>query len=576
MDDLRYQTDLLKAMNRKLELDVAMYRSIVESADNTSFFYYSTVAKQCRTFGMWEKMFPFKIQDIRELDRVTELLEDKYRERAMLVFYPERRNEKHDFMECKLKGKETWITVNSYASYDELGRPSEKILKISDITKTKKQNEQLEYLAYYDTLTGLLNRNYFVSSLADYIRKAEENHDIVSVMILNISNFKTINDGFGLVGGDELLQSVGLFLKDFSSENVIVSHFNADFFCIAIYAPMGIHTPECIFQAVTERIQEPFTISNGENIHIDMVTGVAEYPEATTNVLELINDAEIAMFQAKKTKSVSISYFNQEIMTSFLEKFELENKMKAAIFANKFELYYQPQFDVKSRKIRGLEALIRWEDEDGTMIPPTYFISIAESNGSIIPIGNWVLEESIRTYTEWQKKFDIQARLAVNISVMQYQKKNFVDNLLQIMKKYDMEPTNLELEITESVLIYDFDEMIEKMKLLKDFGIHLSLDDFGTGFSSLSYIRGLPVDTIKVDKCFVDDVVTDPSARAILEAVVHMVKELGFETIVEGVEDERQFTYLREIDCDNIQGFYLAEPMDFSSVEELLLEQTAN
>lgn len=238
-------------------------------------------------------------------------------------------------------------------------------------------------------------------------------------------------------------------------------------------------------------------------------------------------------------------------------------------------MYYQPQFRTNDRKLRGVEALIRWKNDDGKMISPAVFIPIAEKSGTIVPIGTWVIEESMQAYAEWKRKYHYPLVMSLNISAIQYKQPDFIEQMLHLMEKYDVAPPEIELEITESVLIDDFTEVTEKLAVLRDIGIKISLDDFGTGYSSLTYLKGLPIDTLKIDKSFIDTVVTDENTRIITESIIYMVKKLGYETIAEGVETEEQYRYLNEIDCDNIQGYLLGKPMPSEKIESLLAEMTA-
>ena len=210
------------------------------------------------------------------------------------------------------------------------------------------------------------------------------------------------------------------------------------------------------------------------------------------------------------------------------------------------------------------------------MISPAVFIPIAEKNGTIVPIGTWVIEESLKAYADWRRKYHYPLIMSINISAIQYKQPDFIEKLLQILEKYDISPYEIELEITESILIDDFTEITERLAILRDIGIKISLDDFGTGFSSLSYLKGLPIDTLKIDKSFIDTVITDENTRIITESIIYMVKKLGFETIAEGVETEEQFKYLNEISCDIIQGYYLGKPMPAADIEKLLANMTAN
>ncbi len=234
---------------------------------------------------------------------------------------------------------------------------------------------------------------------------------------------------------------------------------------------------------------------------------------------------------------------------------------------------FQPQYYTDTEKLRGVEALIRWKDNDGKMISPGVFIPIAEKNGTIIPIGSWVVEESIKLYSEWRKSYNYNFILSLNISAIQYRSENFVNDILTVIEKYDVDPKFIELEVTESIFIDDFKDVYDKLLLLREYGIHISLDDFGTGYSSLSYLKKLPIDTLKIDKSFVDYIITDEKSRIILETIIFLSNKLGYETIAEGVEDAKQFEYIKSIGCDCIQGYYLGKPMDKDGIDNLLKDK---
>ncbi|MBQ8038725.1 MAG: EAL domain-containing protein, partial [Lachnospiraceae bacterium] len=299
--------------------------------------------------------------------------------------------------------------------------------------------------------------------------------------------------------------------------------------------------------------------------------GVAEFLEAANAALELINFAEIVMFRGKALGKNSIQYFDTPILNDFLQNVQLDSKLKEAVANECFSLQYQPQFYTGNKKLRGVEALIRWKDEENRrMVSPGVFIPLAEKNGTIIPIGNWVLEESIRQYAQWQNRFHKRMIMSVNVSAIQYMREDFVEHLISIVEKYQVEPKYIELEVTESVLIHDFESVADKLDELRNYGIRVSLDDFGTGFSSLSYLKKLPIDTLKIDKSFIDTVLTDSPTRVITESIIKMVKTLGFEAVAEGVEDEKQYEYLHAIGCDIIQGYYLGKPQTAEEIEKLL------
>lgn len=572
MDEMRYQLDLLTAINQKLGDQEKMYRLVCESSVN-AYLYFSFENNTFKCMGNWNSYFDFEIRQLADLAKLFEIVDEKDVHALRNNLFIEKQGLKQDTIECRITGKNTWYQFSTNVIYGEDNEPVDKIISISDISKYKRQTEELKTMAYYDMATGLFNRNYFVMMLGEFLRRAEEEKVTVSVLFIDIDDFKRINDGMGIVVGEGLLQSFAFFLKEFENDKVIVSHFTSDLFCIAIYDPCGARSVDHICKAIKEKVLEGIISPDGQKLLVTACIGVAEYPEASTNALGLINCAEIVMFKAKASGKNVIKYFDTPIVNEFLKNVEIENKLKHAVFQKEFVMYFQPQFFVDSKKLRGAEALIRWYDEEEKFISPGVFIPIAEKNGMIVPIGQWVIEESIRNFAEWKKQFDCHIILSINISAIQYKQPDFVYDLIKIMQKYDVPAEELELEVTESILIEDFEEVVRKLNMLRDYGIKISLDDFGTGYSSLSYLKEMPIDTLKVDKSFVDTIITDRSTKIITGSIIQMVKELGYETIAEGVEEKGQYEYLKTIGCDIIQGFFFGKPMPSEKVAQLLREQ---
>ena len=569
MEDLRYQLDLMKAMNQKLSDTERMYRLLCETSED-AFLYYSFETNRYTTLGNWSQFFDFKVEKARDIQQLFDVIEDEYMIPVRDAIYIEKKKLKKISDECRLKDRKTWLQVNVYITYNEAEEPEEKLIRFRNVTKSKGQNDELVYMTYYDLLTGLYNRNYFVKLLGEFVRKAYEEKSIVSVMYMDLDDFKKINDGMELIVADEIVQQFGQFLATLSSEDVIVCHMYNDVYAIAIYNPCGTRSVEHIYHAIQERLKNTFLLSTGQEITITVSIGVAEYPEATKSALELINCAEIVMYKAKSLGKNLIQYFESSILQDFLENVTIENKLKEAVFQKNFMLHFQPQYYISNNRLRGVEALIRWKDEDGKMISPNVFIPIAERNGAIIPIGTWVLEESIRNFANWKKQYSYPMIMSINISAIQYKKSNFVSQLLEFLHYYEVKPQEIELEITESILIDDFKKVTEKLCLLREYGIRVALDDFGTGFSSLAYLKGLPIDTLKIDKSFIDTVLSDKSTQIIIESIITMVKNLGYEVIAEGVEEKAQYEYLKSVHCDIIQGYYLGKPMEADRIQEIL------
>lgn len=571
MSELQYQNDMLKAMNQKLKGNEEMYRLVCETSYD-AFLYYSFEKDEVHTLGRWDEFFDFKINNISDLHLLYDIMSDYYVEKVRNLVYLEKRHLEKGTCEALHQNKRVWYSINAMVEYDEKGAPIHKLLCISDITKFKKQNEELAYLAYYDPLTGLYNRNYFVRLLGEFVRNAKEDDKTVDVIIVDIDDFRKVNDGMGMIAGDELVQQMGGVLKDFSNANVIVGHINSDIYCMAIYDPKNDYTVEKLYQRLKSRLRRPFYLSNGYEISITVSVGVASYPEASKDVLELINCAEIVMFRGKSLGKNNIQYFDTPILKDFLHNVQMDNKLKEAVSNNHFVLKYQPQFYADSKELRGVEALIRWNDvTESTVISPTVFIPFAEKNGTIVPIGKWVIEESIRQCAEWHEKYGKPIIMSINVSAIQYMKEDFVDHLISVIEKYHVNPKCIELEVTESVLIDGFENVAHKLTALKEYGIRISLDDFGTGFSSLSYLKKLPIDTLKIDKSFIDTVLIDSPTRVITESIIKMVKMLGYEAVAEGVEELQQYEYLHSIGCDVIQGFYFAKPKTALEIEKLLV-----
>ncbi len=573
MNELHYQVDLLRAINRKQMERERMYLKVCQAAVG-AFLYFSFDRGQATTLGQWADYFPFEVKDTRDMEQLLDAVEESCRLQLGDVIYPEKSGQDTAEMECLLQDSRTWMHFRTQVYYDEKGKPSEKVIYIRDITRQHAQKDELVYMAYYDSLTGLYNRNYFVRLLGEYLKRASHTGSIVSVVVINIDEFRKVNDSMGLVVGDELVRQFGSFLKGLCQEDIMACHLHSDVYCMAVYDPAGSKSVSFLHKAIQERIREPFYLEEGKEASITVSMGGAEYPEASDTALELINCAEIVVFKGKAEGAGTLHYFDAPVMDELLQSIELENKLKKAVCNKDFVIHYQPQYYAGNRRLRGVEALIRWKGEGGKLIGPTTFIPVAESNGSIIPIGRWVMEESVRQYAAWKQQFGFPFIMSVNISALQYKRDDFVDSVMEVLNRYQVKPAEIELEITESVLIEDFQSVAAKLRLLREQGVKISLDDFGTGFSSLAYLKRLPVDTLKVDKSFIDTVMTDSSTRVITESIINMVKSLGFEAIAEGVEEEQQYRYLHAIGCDVIQGYLFGQPLPPEELESVFSSQT--
>lgn len=558
----------------KLRRDEKMLRLLCETS-SSAFIYYNYKEDRVETLGSWDYFFDFSVSDMNDLTKLYDRVEEQYEIPLKEGLFIEKQKRERENFEIKVKESRLCIEVEVNVVYDFEGNPADKIIRFKDVTQLAAQKDELIYMAYYDVLTGLYNRNYFVRLLGEFLRRAEKETKKVAVMFMDFDDFRRVNDGMGIIAGDELVQLFGQYLTGLMNSNVIVSHFSTDIYCIGIYDPCGARSVDTIYRVIRERLKKPFKMTDGQEVTMTVSVGVSEYPEAALGTLELINCAEIVMFKAKSGGKDKIQYFEGAILEEFLQTVAIQNKLKEVVFEQNFTMYFQPQYYAENGKFRGVEALIRWRDNKGDMISPAVFIPIAEKNGTIVPIGNWVIEKSVQTYAQWRDKYHYPLILSLNVSAVQCKKHDFTDSLMRILERYDVSPGEIEIEVTETILIEDFDEISERLNELKNAGVRISLDDFGTGFSSLAYLKGLPINTLKIDKTFVDTLLTDRNTKIITESIIYMVKRLGYETIAEGVETREQFQYLKELECDMIQGYYMGRPMPAQGIADILEKLTA-
>ena len=570
MDDLLYQVDMLSALNKTYTANEKIYDLILNSFKRT-FIYYNPNTSTLNTYGNWDEYFDFKLNEYSDLTRTLEVICDEDKENVRNLFYLEKEHKDEEVYVAKLTDNKTYVEIQSVIHYDEFGAISEKLISFYDVTKRQNLKNELSFMAYYDFVTGLYNRNYFIQKLKDFLEKAEKERTIVSVLMIDIDDFHKINDGMGIIYGDEVVQDFGIYLRELLNDKIIGSRFDGDIYALAIYDPAGQTRVDSICDAIKERTSKPFKLTNGSEVSFTVSIGVSEYPEGGTGALELINGAEIVMLKAKEAGKDTIKFFDTTVLNEFKNSIDIENRLKIAVSNMDFFLNFQPQFNSVTQTLRGVEALIRWKNPDGKIVSPGIFIPLAEKTGSIIAIGDWVLDTAVKIFMEWKKKYDYDMILSVNISSIQYKRPDFVTKVMSTVNKYGLDPSKLELEITESVLIDDMKTVFEKMEELRDFGIRISIDDFGTGYSSLQYLKSLPADTLKLDKTFIDSAENDTSTRIIIETMIGMSKKLGFETVAEGVETKEQLEILENMGCDIIQGYYLGKPVSDEEIENLLL-----
>ncbi len=481
------------------------------------------------------------------------------------------KQEKNYEIEYRIGEGKTWISHSGTNRYDKDGVLVEKFCFFHDITSDKEKQIELEYMAYFDADTGVYNRNYFIKRLDKEILKAiNGGFNRIQVMYIDIDNYNFINDTVGYEKGDELLIMFAKLLLEYSSPTVKIGRFSNDEFAIALYDASGEDEIMEIYNDLKMKLMSPFKIKECSDIYVTISAGIATYPVGGLNANDLIKCADIAMYNVKKNGKNSVSVFEESMLRKFLKNVKFEKKLKAAVEKLDFVLYYQPQYYTDKNELRGVEALIRWKVSEDELINPGDFIPMAEKNGCIVDIGQWVIRQALDDFVDWKMNYGYNGMMSINISAIQLKENNFSDILIEYVNSKNVLPSDIEIEITESVFIENFDKTIDVLSRLRKRGFKISLDDFGTGYSSLSYLKDIPIDTLKIDKAFVDTMLTDPSTGIITDAVIKMVKKLGLETVAEGVETKEQYEYLKKMNCDNIQGFYLGKPMSADKIKTLI------
>ncbi|MGI9201957.1 MAG: EAL domain-containing protein [Woeseiaceae bacterium] len=455
---------------------------------------------------------------------------------------------------------------------------------VRDITERKSAEAKIYNLAYYDELTELPNRELFSQSLERTISVAKSEDQKFAVLFVDLDRFKRINDTLGHTIGDELLKDVAARLAKCTrssdtisqidsrtTRNIKLARLGGDEFVIKLYGVDSGDSVAMVAKRIIDALTPPFTCA-GHQFVVTPSIGIAMYPQDGRTGEELLMNADSAMYRAKAVGRNNFKFYSETMRTKSLHRLDLENLLRTAIEEQQFELYFQPKVDAKSFRLVGAEALLRWKHPERGMIPPDDFIPIAEETGLIIPLGKWVLTEACRQVKVWSASPIGTVPVSVNISSHQFRDSGLVGDVLGSVSDAGIKTSDLELEITESVLLQDVDKTLLELKALKEAGISLSIDDFGTGYSSLSYLKRFPIDTIKIDRSFVKDLHQDTDDAAICAAILAMSQQLGLTVVAEGVETREQLDFLRRYKCDHIQGYICSKPLPANEFHALLLK----
>ena len=455
---------------------------------------------------------------------------------------------------------------------EELGYIRDLVDRLSVALATASRDEKLYYQAHYDALTKLPNRQLLDDRLKQQIFHAHRENQLVGLLYIDLDRFKSINDSLGHSIGDRLLQRAAVRLSRCVREADTVARLGGDEFIVILSSLFSPKDASVLAENIITKVSKPFNIGPHEVIVTPSI-GITIYPMDGSNSEELLKNADAAMYRAKEYGSGKYMFFEEKMNLEDMERTSMEHDMRHALQREEFDLFYQPQLNLQTGELVGVESLIRWNHPEHGVIPPSRFISLAEDTGMVEPIGEWVIREACNQYRDWHARGILIDRISVNVSCKQFIQSNFVDMVYRTLATSGMSPHRLELEITESLLMEDRIDTVYILDKLHAMGVKLSIDDFGTGYSSLSYLKLLPVDALKIDQSFIRDIPADEGAATITSSIIALAHELKLNVIAEGIETQQQLELLRSRHCDHGQGFYFAPPMSQDDFAEYVLQQ---
>ena len=462
----------------------------------------------------------------------------------------------------------------------------ERALKQSALLKEKRRyKDQLEKLltertaevnrlAYYDTLTGLPNRTLFEDRLEQAVAVAQRAGQLLGILFVSLDQFKKVNDTLGHQPGDELMKQVAGRLRGCVTEGDTLARFGGDEFAVMLTHIEGAKDVVETIGSIRKALQPPFDLE-GQELFATTSVGVSLFPSDGKESQSLLKNAGSALYRAKRSGGDNYQFYTGDMNSRAAKQFALETSLRRAIENEELVLHYQPRFAADSLKITGVEALVRWQHPQLGLLSPIEFIPMAEDNGLILPLGEWVLRTACRQNRDWQERGFTTMRVGVNVSARQFQQQHLCEIVLQILEETGLAPECLDLELTESSIMSNAQATIDVLTRLKAMGVTISIDDFGTGFSSLSYLKRLPINVLKIDQSFVRDLTTDPDDAALVMAIVTLAHNLRLQVVAEGVETEEQLRFLNLIRCDEVQGYLFSKPLAPAALEQLLASKAA-
>lgn len=469
------------------------------------------------------------------------------------------------------KAGEKWLYFTAAPLKNQEGKIIGAVETLQDVSNQKKYEAKLEFQANHDALTGLANRNLLTDRLNQAIAHAKRDKQLLSLLFIDLDNFKTINDTLGHKVGDELICETAKKIQSVIRAGDTVARFGGDEFVVLLFSPDNEGHVTDVVQRISQKVATSYS-HEGQTLHVGSSIGVAMFPEDGHTAESLMMNADSAMYQAKALNKGGVCFFTKNLNEHVFMRLKIENDLQKAIELEQFELVYQPILDLKSGQITAAEALIRWNHPEHGVINPTDFINIAEETGLIVPIGEWVLKTALQEALYWQETIGRPLRISINVSARQFRDNEIHDALNREINNIENSELNIELELTENLVMDNSEQAEKSLHKLRDMGVNLVMDDFGTGHSSLTYLRRFPFNMIKIDKAFIDDLGKSRESEAIVRAMLYLGRALGLRMLAEGVETEIQHKFLVEEGCNEVQGFFYYHPVNVEKFRALLYE----
>lgn len=472
---------------------------------------------------------------------------------------------KGEFWDKNKSGKEYALRLSISAIFGDKEADTQYAIVLNDITKRKQDQERIYQQANYDTLTGLPNRALFHDRLDLGLSTMNRSNRKLGLMFIDLDGFKLVNDTLGHDIGDLMLKEAAKRLKKCIRKGDTVARLGGDEFTVIMPNLLDPRHAPLLAQRILDTLAKPFQLNDHESF-ISGSIGVTIYPDDGTEAYELIKNADSAMYRAKDQGKANYQFFTADLNAQVKERLVLKNGLSKALAGNEFSLFYQPKLEISSGRITGVEALMRWNNDELGSISPVKFVPVLEETGMVVEVGEWALRTACAQHKDWIEKGLPPIRIAVNLSARQLREKSFIPMLKSVMKETGVTAASLEIEITESMLMLDSEGAVVALNTLNKMGFHVAMDDFGTGYSSLSYLKMFPIDTIKIDRSFVSDITTSEDDAEIIKTIISMGQTLNRRVIAEGVETEEQLALLKKYKCDEIQGYYFCVPLPSDEV----------